>query len=220
MTSSAAFPRRFSKVDELALPDHSFLSADDVCYYLGEYTAQKGYSYSATNSLISNFKKDLDRKGTLQWRYKEEAIQQVAAIFRRAIKETALKSLTFVPVPPSKSKDDPMYDDRLTQMLRAIDGSINLDIREIVVQDVSTTAAHLSDDRPRPDDLMDVYSLDESLTEPAPKNIAIVDDLLTTGSHFRAMKTVLASRFDSAHIMGLFIARRVPNTNDPEDFDL
>ena len=34
------------------------------------------------------------------------------------------------------------------------------------------------------------------------------------------MKTVLASRFNSAHIMGLFIARRVSDTDDPENFDL
>ena len=219
MTSGALFPSRFSKVDELALPNHFFLSEDDDCYYIGEYTAQKGYSYSATNSLISNFKKEMDRKETLQWRYKGEAIQRVATTFRMGIKDTALKSLTFVPVPPSKSKDDPLYDDRLTQMLLAIDSSLDLDVREMVVQDVSTPATHLSDERPRPDELIGLYSLDESLTDPAPTNIAIVDDLLTTGSHFRAMKTVLSSRFPSAYIMGLFIARRVPGTDDPEDFD-
>ena len=217
MTSGAPFPRRFSKVDELALPNHFFLSEDDNCYYIGEYTAQKGYSYSATNSLISNFKKEIDRKGSLQWHYKAEAIQRVAATFKKGIKDTALKSLTFVPVPPSKSKDDPLYDDRMTQMLLAIDSNLNLDVREMVVQSVSTPAAHLNDERPRPDELIDLYSLDESLTDPAPTSIAIVDDLLTTGSHFRAMKTILVSRFPFAYMMGLFIARRVPDTDEPED---
>lgn len=219
MTSGATFPRRFSRVDELALPDHYYLSEDDACYYIGEYTARKGYRYSATNGLIFNFKKKMNMKDTTQWRYKGEATRQVAATFREAIGEASLKALTFVPVPPSKSKDDEMYGGRLTQMLRAMDPTGDLDIREIVVQDVSTLEVHLMDDRPRPDEIEEWYRLDESLTEPTPPTIAVVDDLLTTGSHFKAMKAVLATCFPSAHIIGLFIARRVPNTDDPEDLD-
>ena len=219
MTSGTTFPSRFTRVDELALPDHYFLSEDDVCYYLGEYTARKRYSYSATNQLISNFKKRMNLRGTAQWRYKGEAIRQVASTFRGALTESALKGLTFVPVPPSEARDDPMHDDRLTQMLGAIDPSLSLDIREIVVQSVSTPKSHQSENRLRPDELVELYNLDEPLTEPVPRNIAVVDDLLTAGSHFRAMKEVLALRFPSAHIMGLFIARRVPNTDDPEEFD-
>ena len=217
MTSSGIFPRHFSKVDELALPDHYYLLEDDVCSYLGEYTAQKKYSYSATNSLISNFKKKMDLKGTLQWRHKGNAIREVASAFREALGENVLRGLTFVPVPPSKSKDDPMHDDRLTQMLRAINPSLNLDIREIVVQDASTLESHLSDERPHPNELIERYRLDESLIAPVPRSIAVVDDVLTTGSHFRAMKAVLEARFPTAFVMGLFIARRVPGTDDPED---
>ena len=219
MTSSAPFPRRFSKVDELVMPEHPYLSEDDDCYYIGEYTAKKPYTYSDTNSLIRNFKKDMDRKGKLEWRYKGQAIQQIAATFREALGEQALKGLTFVPVPPSEAKDDPMHDDRLIQMLRAIDPSLNLDIREIVVQSASTPKSHQSENRLRPEELIELYRLDESLTDPAPNSIAVIDDLLTAGSHFRAMKEVLELRFPSAYIMGLFIARRVPNTDDPEEFD-
>ena len=112
-----------------------------------------------------------------------------------------------------------MYDGRLTQMLRAIDPALNLDVREIVFQTISTESSHLSDGRLRPEELIEMYSIDESVAEPTPNCIAIVDDLLTAGSHFRAMKTILESRFTSSHIIGLFIARRVPNTDDPEEFD-
>ena len=44
--------------------------------------------------------------------------------------------------------------------------------------------------------------------------IAIVDDVLTTGAHFQAAKTLLSERFPSTRIVGLFIARRVPKTSD------
>ena len=219
MTLGTPFPKRLSRVDELALPDHYFLSPDDACYYFGEYTARRGYSYSDTNDLISNFKKKLTVKDTPQWPHKLRAIRLVAATFREAIDESSLRALTFVPVPPSEAKGDPMHDARMTQMLQAIDPELGLDIRELVVQSVTTQKSHESVDRPRPGDLIKLYSIDEPLADPEPNCIAIVDDLLTAGSHFKAMQAVLTDRFPSAHVIGLFIARRVPDTDDPEDFD-
>ena len=219
MTSGTPFPKRLTRVDRLALDDHSYISENDVCYYIGEYTARKGFGYSDTNNLISNLKKDVDLKGKPEWRYKEHAIRQAAAAFREAVGEGDLKALTFVPIPPSKCKSDPLYDDRLTQILRLIDLGMGLDIREIVVQSISTEKSHLREDRPNPDELIELYSLDESLTSPIPNCIAIVDDVLTAGSHFKAMQEVLSSRFPSAHIIGLFIARRVWGADDPGDFD-
>ena len=201
------------------MENHSFLSATDVCYYLGEYTARKPYSYSDTNSLISNFKKKLDVKDTPQWWYKGQAILQVAAAFREAIGERSLRALTFVPIPPSESKDDPMHDDRMIRMLQAIDPNQGLDIRELVIQSVTTPKSHESDYRLRAEDLLKLYSIDESLTDPSPNCIAIVDDMLTAGSHFKAMQAILSQRFPDAHIIGLFIARRVPDADDPWDPD-
>jgi hypothetical protein len=76
MTSKNIFPQRLTQVDALSRPDHYYLSSDDTCYFLGEYTAQKGYAFSATNSLIINFKKSVEKRGKAEWRYKEHAIQQ------------------------------------------------------------------------------------------------------------------------------------------------
>ena len=56
------------------------------------------------------------------------------------------------------------------------------------------------------------YRMDETLTTPEPSFVAIVDDVLTTGAHFRAASSVLASRFPTVQIVGLFIARRLPDT--------
>ena len=112
MTSGGTFPNRLTEVDDLTRPDHSYLTEDDHCYFIGEYTARQGFAYSATNSLILNFKKTLDRRGRPEWRYKERALQTAAAAFRRALNPEALDRLTFVPVPPSKAKGDPLYDDR------------------------------------------------------------------------------------------------------------
>lgn len=204
--------KRVLKVDALTLPDHYYLDAQDICYYAGEYTAGEGHAYSETNQLIHNFKKSVDKRGTAQWKYKERAILQAAAIFRAAIKEDA--QVTLVPIPPSKARSDPLYDDRMLQLLQAVCNGRYTDIRELVVQRQSLAAAHLSDTRPTPDDLVANYRLDESLAEPVPQTIFVVDDVLTTGCHFKAVKHVLERRFPQARIVGLFIARRAPKSVD------
>ena len=57
------------------------------------------------------------------------------------------------------------------------------------------------------------------MTEPAPRLVAVVDDLLTTGAHFRAAKSILSARFPEIAVVGMFIARRAPDTADLEEFD-
>jgi hypothetical protein len=204
--------KRIVKIDELTLPDHHYLDAQDICYYAGEYTAGEGHAYSDTNQLIHNFKKTVDKRGTPQWQYKEHAIVQAANIFRAAIKADA--RVTFVPIPPSKAKSDPLYDDRMMRMLQRVCDGRPADIRELVVQTRSSDAAHLSRARPKPDDLLALYELDERLAEPAPSTIFVVDDVLTTGCHFKAVKRMLQRRFPDAVIVGFFIARRAPRSAD------
>ncbi|MCY4509608.1 MAG: hypothetical protein OXG35_21980 [Acidobacteria bacterium] len=204
------FADRFTQIDKLTRPDHVWLTEDDACFFLGEYTARGGYAYSATNDLIHNFKKSPDRRGRPEWRYKERDIERAAGAFRRALGDDP-PPLTLVPVPPSKARDDPLYDDRMTRMLQAIWPDKQADIRELIVQAESTTAAHaVVVSRPDPGQIQDRYQIDETLTTPAPTSIAIVDDVLTTGAHFRAASAVLAAQFPTAAIVGLFIARRAP----------
>lgn len=220
MTSGSTFPQRVTKIDALTRPDHSYLSDGDHCFFLGEYTARKDYAFSITNKLILNFKKPVSTRNTAQWRYKELAILQAAAAFRSAIADEHLGKATFVPVPPSKAKDDPLYDDRMTRMLRAIRPLPPLDVRELLLQTGSTAAVHNQIVRPRPEDLITVYRIDPSLISPAPKVTFLCDDVLTTGCHYRAAHTVLQKAFPGVPLIGLFIARRVPEAVDIEDFDL
>ena len=218
MMSDSTFPQRLTKIDDLTRLDHAHLTEDDECYFIGEYTARKGFAYSDTNDLILNFKKPMDRRGRPEWPYKFRAIKQAAAAFRTALEPSpALSSLTFVPVPPSKTKEDPLYDDRLMKMLCAIRPNRRMDIREIIVQKMSTDAAHGSEVRPSPQQIEELYELNELLTTPEPNFIAIVDDILTTGAHFRAAKMALFRWFPAVPIIGLFIARRVPGASDFDD---
>lgn len=213
-TSQDTFPRRLTEIDDLTRPDHYHLSANDVCLFLGEYTARKGFSFSATNDLVLNFKKSVDRKGRAEWQHKERAIRQVGQAFATAIKAEWLANVTLVPIPPSKEKNDPLYDDRMVRMLQAIPAPQPLDIRELLVQQQTMESAHDADVRPGPDQIAAAYQIDENLCAPAPNMIALFDDVVTTGAHFVAARRVLQARFLQAKVFGFFIARRAPETTD------
>lgn len=218
MTSGTPFPHNLTAIDQLTRPDHSYLTDQDHCFFLGEYTARKGYAYSETNSLILNLKKPMDRRGRPEWVHKRRAILTAAKALRNAIHDDWLRTATFVPIPPSKAKADPMHDDRITAMIARIDTANPVDCRELIVQSASTAAAHESDDRPGPGDIEALYTIDEALAAPPPTKIMIVDDVLTTGSHFKAAQAVLAARFPGIPIVGCFVARRVPEAIDIEEF--
>ncbi len=220
MTSANTFPQRLTKIDDLARPDHFYLTPADDCYFLGEYTARKGYAFSATNQLVLNFKKPMDKRGTAQWRYKEQAIGNAAAAFRSALNDDWLNIATLVPIPPSKAKDNPFYDDRIVRLLHTIRADPPLDVRELIVQRTSTAAVHDLENRPTPDQIQANYAIDGALRDPVSTVIGLFDDVLTTGAHYRAALAVLQQAFPGVRVIGFFIARRVPEAVDIEDFQL
>jgi hypothetical protein len=196
---------RLQHIDELLRAQHSFLTDEDRCFFLREYTAGAGYAHGETNSLISNLKKPVDRRDRPEWRYKEAAIDQAARELRAAIPEATLRAATIVPIPPSKSRANPLYDDRMTRIARAMtDG----DVRDLVVQPRDMAAAHVAATRPRPDDWYAAYAIDETLAVPAPTRVLLLDDVLTAGAHFAAAKRRVNERFPDAIVFGVFYARR------------
>lgn len=216
-------PLKFSRVDPLSFSDHAHLEQNDVCYYLGEYTARRGFLFSFTNDLISNLKKRPTSKPAVL-SHKYQAISRVADALRETLNSDAnhekLIRATLVPVPPSAVPGDPFYDDRMTRVLNELGIGLGLDIRELVKQCRSITPVHECENRPTPDDLCENYYIDEDLAEPAPRNVWIFDDVLVAGSHFKAIQRILCKRFPGLITIGIFVARRVPETDDLPDSDL
>jgi hypothetical protein len=204
---------RFRKIDEQNRGDHFHLTAEDDCYFLYEYTSGRNYSFSATNSLISNLKKKPSQTSPGAYKYKLGAMQACSRDLARAINPAWLNAATLVPVPPSKARSHPDYDDRMTVISRNIAPVV--DVREIVVQRHSLEAAHESSVRPSIDELLAEYEIDENVACPAPQRIGIIDDVLTVGTHYAAVKTVLQHRYPGTPIVGFFVARRV----FPDPFD-
>jgi predicted amidophosphoribosyltransferase len=128
-------------------------------------------------------------------------------------------SATLVPIPPSKKRADPLYDDRMLQVLQKLDPSGSLDVRDVIYQAESTAAMHLSTSRRHPDEIEENYRLDEKLLVPRPRVVGLFDDVLTTGAHFRAASSLLRRAWPDVAIIGIFIARRVVPDPDESPFD-
>jgi len=199
------------KIDEMSVCDHSFISINDNCYYLLNYTSGVGYSNNPNNSLILNFKKTLDKKGKSEWKYKEQAIGTIVNYFKDLIIPVIdLDKATLVPIPPSKSKTDKLHDDRMTQVLvKSCDG-FSCDIRELVILKESMEAVHTLDESNRlnPLQLETKLSLDDNLTDNLKKHIILFDYVITTGSHFVACKNLILKKFPDSIVYGIFVARR------------
>lgn len=202
---------RLSLVDELSRADHYYLSDQDHCYYYGEYTAGKGrksYAHSPTNQLIANLKKPVDRRGLPEWRYKGEAIDRIARAIARDVR---VEQVTFIPVPPSKAREHPEYDDRVFQILaRCRELRPETDFRELITQTQTTVAAHETGDRPTPAELEAIYTVNQIGNAPLREYVIVLDDVLTTGCHFVAIRNTLLRVYPAQHIAGIFVARRVP----------
>ena len=205
---------RLLKIDETNVGDHWHLRAEDQCFYVWEYTSGRDFSFSQVNNLINNLKKK-PTASEAQLRYKLGAITQCGAALRGTLNPEWLRTATLIPAPPSKSPAHPDYDDRMLRVARAIPHG---DTRALVRQVGDFVASHERAaqglNRISLQELLDVYEIDEALAAPAPTRIAILDDVLTNGTHYLAMKTRLAERFPHAEIIGLFIARRVFPTQD------
>lgn len=68
--------------------------------------------------------------------------------------------MLFVRMPSSKTRDDPLHDDRVLRMLRSIWPDGAADLREIIIQTESADAAHDSPTRPTPQLIEARYRID------------------------------------------------------------
>jgi hypothetical protein len=207
-TSDESWSASLRVISELERPDHWYLTDQDGCYFFGAYTARAGYKHSSTNQFIHNLKKKPNTRGTSQWDWKMRAIRDAGSAIRANIIPEMLTKVVFVPIPPSKIASDPEYDDRMTQVARAIGPEV--DVREVLYTKVQRTAMHAIQTRRNPDALRATLGLRSDLLGEPPAEVILLDDLLTTGCSFKVCKAMLLEVWPNANITGIFIARRVP----------
>ena len=204
------------KIDCSTINSHRELTADDHCLYWTDYTSGESYSYSTTNQLIFNLKKGKNLEGTEQYNYKNQAIQNCASFFMGF----DWSPFSIIPIPPSKGRNDPLYDDRLLKILNAANAMLKpefrFDCQDIIIQNDSYEASHNISNRPDSNEIMKRYTVLDIKSHQLKNTIFLFDDMLTHGSHFKAAQSLLSKEFPDKEIYGLFIARRIyrPITND------
>jgi hypothetical protein len=210
-----SIPQRLLQIDETTVGEHFSLAASDFCYYVWEYTAGQRYDVSPTNQLITNLKIKPTQIGVnpRRDRHKQQAISHCAAALRSLIQRTWVEQHgTFIPMPASKILGHQDYDDRIHRLLQAAFTGFNADIRPMLEQAASTPADHESNDRLSHTALHELTRINETSAETPPRpNIAVVDDVLNSGKHFKVAQELLSRRFPGIPVIGIFVARCVRN---------
>lgn len=185
---------------ELCLPD-------DECYYAREYTSGAGFGVSLCNDLIQNFKKSPDKRGTDQWQYKENSIRrfakELASLFTKDKQYTVCTILT------SKRRGSPNYDDRFDQVIAELKGHHPSIIYEEPIELIDDSKSASREGGPR-----DASSIIKSYRWTGFKNgipplVIVLDDVITTGGHFKASKQVIHAHHPEIRVIGVFWAMTV-----------
>ena len=204
------------KIDDSNRGDHYYLTAEHECYFFYEFTPRKLAGYSQGNQLIRNLKKSVTRRLQADYKYKSQAIADSAALLNSVFKlgESVLSKAIVSPIPPSKILGHPEYDDRMLQIAQGACHGTGGSCIELLRQTESYATAHhqQAGSRPKPSDLEAIYEMANDLTRPV---VILVDDVLTTGSHFVAARNVILNAHPNTRVIGFFMARRA--LPDPAD---
>ena len=193
--------------------EHSYLNVDDSIYYFEEYRSGDGYAGNG-NSLIFNLKKSVEKKGTDEWNYKEKAIIDMAVLLAEEMDngKVGKRKIYWIPIPPSKIRTDPLFDDRNYRILTlatAMSSSRQHFIVDALHQNSNRESFSSNTDKRDIKTLVSNYLMNDIPNyDPKIDMIVIFDDVLTTGCHFKAVEEVILNKYDNAKIIGVFVARR------------
>jgi predicted amidophosphoribosyltransferase len=196
---------RLTKVDP---GTRQHLSEDDECYAFGE-RKPGGYSNGKFNQLIENLKKPVTSKPA-ELDYKRRAIEECAQLLASAFSDRIASHVTLVPCPPSMRADNPQVDDRMNQVCqRACELCPGIESRRLVITTKDRPKMH-EGHRLSPDQLLKYIAITpDSSLKTVRRLVVVVDDVITSGSTFVAVKRLLSQLSGVKQIVGIFIAKQV-----------
>ena len=205
---------------------YSSLFSNDICFAYGEYYPKDLYGRmqyeKGLTSFISNIKKPICKKGETSYKYKEKCIQKMANLLARDFRTSLIpelhgKKFIFLPIPPSREKADPGYDDRLLQILSLA----SLPYHEFILQKKTSTPYHCST-LPRDRAVLESnYLWNELKGSSSNFDVVIIfDDVLTTGTHFKTCQEMVIRHLPNISVIGLFIANTIHEIDTIDDFPI
>ena len=186
-----------------------YLDQDDECWYFMEHL-EGGYAASPSNQKISNLKKSITTQGTPQGAYKQKAIEEFADDLK-AVNFDKHGDIAIVPAPTSNPRGSQNCDDRLDKVAKLLtDKYPNLILEHLIDTKVSVTPANHGGSRNI--DTIKVNTVWNGFSSDEIDTIIILDDVITTGAHFKAWKEVIKQNYPNVkYIYGFFWAMHMWN---------
>jgi predicted amidophosphoribosyltransferase len=168
----------------LLVGEHSYLDSSDECYFLTTYECHL---------------EPLNKDSILSLKRGEEsAISRAVAELASVIPPEWARHYFFTPM-PSSSGSRGVLNEVVNRLSVTTAGNL-------LIQNCKTPSSHQGW-RPTPLQRQSLLQLSYLQAADRPKAVVIVDDVLTTGSHFRAAKAVIRAKWPHIRVIGLFLAR-------------
>lgn len=189
-------------IDKLNKP--YYLDDTDYCVYAREHV-DGGYEVSESNKMIFNYKKPISYKNTPQWYYKNHSI----GLFASELNLLKFpKNSILIPAPTSKPRTSPLFDSRIDDTLeRFIEYRDDLIIQKIIDVTEELRDSHSEGGTRNPDYLSQFITVYDFTIENLPERVFYIDDMITSGGHFKACKTAFHKKYPDIKFIGVFWAR-------------
>lgn len=185
-----------------------YLDESDICYY-ARVRVPGGFDKSEANQLISNLQKPSSTKGSFQWKHKETATKRFAAELHQLFGGTKHDlSIPICFLPTSKLATDAAYDPRWDMVSKEL---LRLYPAYPIEHPISVRASEASyksqkNSSRQPSKIMANYVWNGF--KGSPQRVILVDDVLTTGGHFKAAKDFIQQNAGShIQVYGVFWAK-------------
>ncbi|MCL2007374.1 MAG: hypothetical protein FWG77_04745 [Treponema sp.] len=180
-----------------------YLNENDIIYFHLEYT-QGGYDQSPANQWVFNYKKPIEHRGKSQWYYKEEAIKKFADLI---IQTSINGNVILLAGPPSKHPNSELFDSRNVDVLKIVHTNTGIPVSFNLKAIDDFIPTHVKSGYRHPDLLKGRYCFEPF--ENVPDIVYIVDDVITSGSHFVVWRDLIHQVHHEVEVRGFYLARRV-----------
>lgn len=186
------------------LHNRKWLTGEDECYYFIEAT-NGSYEESESNQFLFNFKKPIERKDFSDWNFRNKAIRKFARLLSEI---NGIKDITFttIPAPTSKPRKSNLFNNRIDETIKLLkEYCPGLSIEYAFDAKKEVQASHQGGSR-EPEDIRENIEWLGFKNTPS-KTIIFIDDVLTTGAHFKVCKEMILKNEPNVEtVMGFFLA--------------
>jgi hypothetical protein len=203
----------WKKINILSENYPHYLKGEENCWYARDYISGGGIEGEA-NQLILNFKKSVDKRGSNQWHYRDQAVSQFARELAPLFGDNPFHIMA---IPGSKPWAHPENNQRFQDVFKDLKRlRANLTIHWPIDCQNAVTGSSQGGTR-SPVQIKSNYVWRGFISEI--NQILIVDDVITSGAHFRACADFLRENGFQGEVLGFFWAKT--KSKDPfSDFDV